>query len=57
MQTIQMHFSRKQNFFFLIFLGIFQIYINIWTFSNKHDPQSLCISEITDPERRGLVNV
>ena len=32
---------------------IFEINIKFWTISKKDDPQSLCISEITDSEKRG----
>ena len=35
------------------FWCIVQTHIKFWTFSKKHDPHSLCISEITDAERRG----
>ena len=46
-----MHLSVKKNLF-SIFVYIFQIYINIWTFPKKDDPHTLGIFEITDPERR-----
>ena len=49
MQTIQMHLSEKPK----CFSSIFQIYIKFSTFSEKDDPRSLCISKITDPEKRG----
>ena len=52
MQTIQMHLSQKQKFFlnfFVHFLNINQI-LNIF---KKDEPHSLCISEITNLERRG----
>ena len=52
MQKIQMHLSQKQNIFFLSFFCVFRICIKFRTFSKKDDPQSLCISEITDDERR-----
>ena len=45
--------SLKNQNIFLNFLCIFGIYIKFWTFSNKDDPHSLCISKITDPEKRG----
>ena len=57
MQTIQMHLFQKQKTLFTSFLCIFQIYIKFTTFSKKCDSHSLCISEITDPERRGYKNV
>ena len=49
-QPIQMQLSKKQKNYFSIFFSIFGIYIKFWTFSKKHDPHSLCISEITDFE-------
>ena len=42
---------KNKNFW--IFLSIFQMYMKFLTFSKKDDPHSLCISEITGPERRG----
>ena len=41
----------KNKIFFGIFFFIFQIYIKFWTFSEKADPHTLCISEITSTER------
>ena len=52
MQTIQIHLSQKQNIFPEFFLFVFQICIKFRTFSKKDDPHGLCISEITDHERR-----
>ena len=49
--TIQMHLSQKQNIF-SIFLCIFRICLKFWTFWKKDDAHSLCISEITDHEKR-----
>ena len=43
---------RKNKKFFLIFLCIFEICIKFWRFSKQDDLHSLCISEITDPEKR-----
>ena len=43
MQTIQRHFSQKQNIFFAFFSCIFQVCIKFPKFSNKDDPHSLCI--------------
>ena len=51
MQTIQMHLSQKQKIF-VNFFCIFQICIKFRTFSKKDDAHSLCISEITDHEKR-----
>ena len=42
----------KNKNFFLIFFGVFRLCIKFRTFSKKDDPHSLCISEITDHERR-----
>ena len=52
METIQMHLSQIQNIFSPLFLYVFRICIKFRTFTKKHDPHSLCISEITDHERR-----
>ena len=42
----------KKKDFFLIFFCIFRICIKYRTFSKKDDPYNLCISEITDHQRR-----
>ena len=42
----------KKQRFFLIVLCVFRICIKFRTFSKKDDPHSLCISEITDHEKR-----
>ena len=52
MQTIQMHLSEKQNIFSEFFLEFFESALNFQTFQKKDDYHSLCISEITDHERR-----
>ena len=52
MQTIQMHLSKKQNVFSEFFLAFFESALNFEHFQKKDDPDSLCISEITDHERR-----
>ena len=52
MQRIQILLSQKQNIFFGSFFIVFRICIKFRTFSKKDDPHSLCISEITDRERR-----
>ena len=44
--------SLKNQIFFLIFFSVFRIYIKFLTFWKKDDPHNLCISEITDHERR-----
>ena len=43
---------RKNKRFFLNFFRSFQMCIKFRIFSEKDDPHSLCISEITDHERR-----
>ena len=52
MQTIQMHLSKKQNVFSEFSLEFFESALNFEHFQKKDDPHSLCISEITDHERR-----
>ena len=51
MQTIQMHLSQKQNIFLQFFVRFSNVH-EISNISNKDDSHSLCISEITDHERR-----
>ena len=45
-------FISKTKQFLFIFLCVFRICIKFRTFSKKDEPHSLCISEITDQERR-----
>ena len=52
MQTIQMHLSQKQNNISEFFLEFFESALNFAQFQRKDDPHSLCISDITDHERR-----
>ena len=52
MQTIQMHLSQKQNDFSEFFFPFFQSALNLENFQKKDDPHRVCISEITDHERR-----
>ena len=52
MQTIQMLLSQKQNIFSWSFFFVFRICNKFRTFSKKDDPHSLCISKITDHEKR-----
>ena len=52
MQTIQMLLSLKQNIFSQFFSAVFESALNFEHFQKKDDPQSLCISEITDHEIR-----
>ena len=52
MQTIQMHLSQKQCILSQFIFAFFESAFNFEHFQKKHDPHSLCISEITDHERR-----
>ena len=52
MQTIQMHLSQKQNIFSGFFSEFFESALNFQNFQKKDDPHSLCITEITDHQRR-----
>ena len=52
MQTIQMHLSQKQNIFSRFFSEFFESALNFEYFPKKDDPHSLCITEITDHQRR-----
>ena len=56
-QPIQMQeTSEAKNIFSISFL-IFESWTKFWTFLKKDDPDSWCISEITDSEIRGETNV
>ena len=57
MHTIQMHLCKKQKIFSELFSDFLQIYIKFRTFSKKEDVHRLCISEITDHEKRASTNV
>ena len=52
MQKIQIHSSQKQNIFSEFFSAFFESALNFKHLKKKNDPQSLCISKITDHERR-----
>ena len=52
MQNIQMHLSQKENHFSEFFLPFFEYALNFEHSQKKDNPQILCISEITDQERR-----
>ena len=52
MDTIQMHLSRKQKIFSQFFAAFFESALNFEKFPKKDDAHSLCISEITDHEKR-----
>ena len=60
-QPIYMQVSRDTKRFFSIFFCIFEIYFKFWTLSNKkkkkNDSHSWGISEVTDYEKRGYINV
>ena len=47
-----MHLSQKQNNFSQFFSAFFESALNFEHFQKKDDPHNLCISEITDHERR-----
>ena len=51
-QSIDIQLSQKQNDFYRFFI-ILEIYVKFWPFSNKDDPHTWCISEITHSDRRG----
>ena len=53
-QPIQMQVSRKQKTFSQFFSGLLKSNLNFKHIqTKKKEPQSLCISEITDPEKPG----
>ena len=52
MQQFQMHLSRKENNFPQFFSPFFESALNFEHSQKKDDPHSLCISKITDHERR-----
>ena len=52
MQKFQMHLSQKQDNFSKFFSPFFESALNFEHFQKKEDPHSLCISEISDHERR-----
>ena len=52
METIHMHLYQKQNNFSQFFSPFFESALNLEHFQKKDNPHSLCISEITDHERR-----
>ena len=57
MHTIQMHLSQKQKIFSGFFSAFFKSALNFEHFQKKNDAHSLCISEITDHEKRAKTNV
>ena len=52
MQKFQMHLSQKENNFCEFFSAFFESALNLEHFQKKDDPHSLCISEITEHEKR-----
>ena len=56
MQKFQMHLSQKQNIFSKFFLAFFESALNLEDFQKKYDAHSLCISAISDHERRPQIN-
>ena len=52
MQKFQRNFSQKENNFAQFFSPFFESALSFEHFQKKDDPHSLCISEITDHERR-----
>ena len=51
MENFQMHLSQKPKIFSELFFALFESLLNFEHFQKKHDPHSLCISEMTDHER------
>ena len=52
MPKFQMHLSKKKNNFSEFFSPFSESGLNFEHFQKKDDPHSLCISEISDHERR-----
>ena len=52
MQKFQMHLFKKKNNFSQTFSPLFKFALNFEHLQKKDDPHSLCISEITDHEKR-----
>ena len=52
-----MHLSQNENNFSQFFSAFSESALNFEHFQKKDDPHSLCISEITDHERRAYINV
>ena len=57
LQPIQMHLSKEQNTFSGIFLLFLKFTLYFEHIEAKDDPQSLFISEISNCEIRGQLNV
>ena len=56
-QPIEIQLSTKQKTFCLLFSEFLKCSSNFQHFFKKDDPQSLCISDITDSKRSGYANV
>ena len=56
-QTIYIQLSQKQKTFSGIFFAVLKFILNFEHFSNKNDPHTSCISEITVSEKRGYIIV
>ena len=56
-QTIQMRVSRKQKTFSQFFAAFLKSSLNFEHFQKKDDSHSWGISEITDFEKHGYINV
>ena len=52
-----MQISKKRKQFFDFFSVFFKSRSNFEHFEKRDDPQSLCISEVTDYENRAQINV
>ena len=52
MIKFQMHLSQNEKYFSEFFSAFFECALNFEQFQQKDDPHSLCISEITDHEKR-----
>ena len=54
---IDMLLSRKEKNFSQFFAEFLKSILNFEQFDRKDDPDSFCISEITDSEKRSQINV
>ena len=53
METIQMHLSQKKKKILIFFVRFSNLHPILNMSKKKDEPHTLCISEITDPQRRG----
>ena len=56
-QPVQIQLPKKQKPFLKIFSAVLKSRLSFNHFEKKRWPYSLCISEISDCKRRGLINV